>query len=1242
MNKESFGDNIQVVVRVRPLSEKECKASDKKCVETSSSIPNSIFLDSKPESKKFVYDWVASEADSQKEIYKRIGEPMAEACLQGYNCTIFAYGQTGAGKTYTMQGRGLLESQGLSDECSKGLQPRVLDHIFHRVRAAIQEGTEALVKCSYFEIYNEQIIDLLNPNAGTLVAREDIKKGTFVEGLTEDTVSTCGEAVNVLVKGARNRHVSSTEMNLESSRSHSVFSMTIEQKRNKEGVTNVVTSKINFVDLAGSERQKATNTTGERLKEAGNINKSLTVLGSVINSLVEVSEGKKTHVRYRDSKLTFLLKDSLGGNSKTAIIANISPSTDSFGETLSTLKFAQRAKLIRNNALINEETSGCIDSLKSEIVRLKSLLAAERDSSKMLTEKTEQKPAITFEQECELIKECNTSRHELETLLRESLEILNETDKKLHQEYMKKEEFMALFQKACSMYENKEHHMKLMLKIMRDKTDRVMKGQWDKDSEIESLTRLVDTLRETNENMPSVMKVFQENLHLKHQIVYSNVNGAPSANMLKVMNILRHNMTFMENLHTKLEQGAEQRNRLTKKFGKACLLNGMTAEGLSNINASIENEELKKEKETLGLELLEKKQAEANLKIALEHEQKKLAELNDELQKQRMESQTEVEALEKRIQELNESYNNIQLQGTQISSDYQIREVQLKDQITSLALKRSELVKKLDRVEETLGLLKKTHELEIQTLEKTISQLRLDNMRQQDEITCKKSYNTKLKDENTVLRSEIDSLGSRLKTEVSEKETLTTKVGQMEIELIQLKEKAASNMLEESEASMKLKEKLDEAESEKNQAIQDKQALKEELDTLQQSLDYFKGQLDEKSRVITSLESSKHTLEQNEKTLSATIKTLEEELEKQTQSNSPFNIAIKENHNLRTMLRELRSEMDLAEKKSKRDTESKAHLEKTVESLKESEAYFKAAIKEANLDNQRKSQHLRELSNLLVQNDKEIIELNQAIRNLNDELDSKVADNSSLQETCETLRTDITHLKSRNSFMKNEQAEMKRHLSQKLDEIHAANDRASEAQLRYFTLQQEYDSLKENTERELNLLNNSLKAVNEQNKILMHDKLTKEEEYKKSKSTLITEIASLTTQLKEFKLTMDGIESSENIDQTKVENIRAQIKESIQTGVEELHKVTCENQQLKAELVEKKKNLFILQGKLDTIVKNSTAELLTIKSNSVRLENQYRLAYQSFKLKEEELLKTKEELKFANLEKTGLSHELSQ
>lgn len=160
-------------------------------------------------------------------------------------------------------------------------------------------------------------------------------------------------------------------MNIESSRSHSVFNITLESKTENCGIINVKTSMFNFVDLAGSERQKLTASTGERLKEAGSINKSLTVLGSVINSLVEIAEGKKVHIRYRDSKLTRILRDSLGGNSKTAIIANISPSSSSFGETLSTLKFAQRAKLIRNNAEINQEASGSIEVLKTEILRLK-------------------------------------------------------------------------------------------------------------------------------------------------------------------------------------------------------------------------------------------------------------------------------------------------------------------------------------------------------------------------------------------------------------------------------------------------------------------------------------------------------------------------------------------------------------------------------------------------------------------------------------------------------------------------------------------------------------------------------------------------------------------------------------------------------------------------------------------------------------------------------------------------------
>lgn len=201
--------------------------------------------------------------------------------------------------------------------------------------------------------------------------REDLKKGVYIEGLNEEIVKSSEETIELLRKGARNRHIGSTEMNFESSRSHSCFSMSIESKRGAEGLTNVKASKLHFVDLAGSERQKQTAATGERLKEATNINKSLTTLGLVINSLVEVAQGKSRHIPYRDSKLTFLLKDSLGGNSRTCMIAAVSAASTQFQETLSTLKFAQRAKMIKNKASINEESSGNIEGLRKEIKRLK-------------------------------------------------------------------------------------------------------------------------------------------------------------------------------------------------------------------------------------------------------------------------------------------------------------------------------------------------------------------------------------------------------------------------------------------------------------------------------------------------------------------------------------------------------------------------------------------------------------------------------------------------------------------------------------------------------------------------------------------------------------------------------------------------------------------------------------------------------------------------------------------------------
>lgn len=197
----------------------------------------------------------------------------------------------------------------------------------------------------------------------------------MVRNLQELPVENPDEAIEVLKVGGRNRRVATTSMNRESSRSHAVFTVTVKSVEIKGEVTNVRESRLNLIDLAGSERQRDTNAAGKRLKEAGSINKSLSALGNVIKALVDIEQGKQRHVAYRDSKLTFLLRDSLGGNTKTFMIANISPAARSFGETLSTLQFAARAKMIKNKAKINEDVSGDVAALQLQIRQLKAQLA---------------------------------------------------------------------------------------------------------------------------------------------------------------------------------------------------------------------------------------------------------------------------------------------------------------------------------------------------------------------------------------------------------------------------------------------------------------------------------------------------------------------------------------------------------------------------------------------------------------------------------------------------------------------------------------------------------------------------------------------------------------------------------------------------------------------------------------------------------------------------------------------------
>jgi kinesin family protein 15 len=388
--KDAGNSTIKVIVRVRPMSSTEKSAGRAENVVSVPTTDTVVLQSSEP--KPFTFDYVADSPTTQSEMFDMIGRPFTDSCLKGYNGCIFAYGQTGSGKTFTMQGP---EADVIDTESqARGLIPRTFEYLFERIaqkeataNASSPGSVQFTVRFCYMEIYNEAVTDLLDPSKANLAVRENNKDGIYVDGITWQEVRNAEACVSLLHKGLRNRKVSETSMNKESSRSHSLLTLKVESTHvTPNGVTKRRNSCLNLVDLAGSERQKSTNASGDRLKEASNINRSLSALGNVIMALADMSDGKARHVHYRDSKLTFLLKDSLGGNSKTAIISNISPADTNFGETLSTLKFAQRAKLIKTRAILNEDTNGSMDQLRAEIKRLKAEVAAAKGKSAPLTD----------------------------------------------------------------------------------------------------------------------------------------------------------------------------------------------------------------------------------------------------------------------------------------------------------------------------------------------------------------------------------------------------------------------------------------------------------------------------------------------------------------------------------------------------------------------------------------------------------------------------------------------------------------------------------------------------------------------------------------------------------------------------------------------------------------------------------------------------------------------------------------
>ncbi|XP_027697229.1 kinesin-like protein KIF17 isoform X2 [Vombatus ursinus] len=494
-------ETVKVVVRCRPMNQREKELNCQSvvtvdCARGQCFIQNPGAADEPP--KQFTFDGAYYLEHYTEQIYNEIAYPLVEGVTEGYNGTIFAYGQTGSGKSFTMQG--------LPDPSTqRGIIPRAFEHIFESVQCA--ENTKFLVRASYLEIYNEDIRDLLGADTKQkLELKEHPEKGVYVKGLSMHTVHSVAHCERIMEMGWKNRSVGYTLMNKDSSRSHSIFTISIEiYAVDEQGKDHLRAGKLNLVDLAGSERQSKTGATGERLKEATKINLSLSALGNVISALVD---GRCKHIPYRDSKLTRLLQDSLGGNTKTLMVACLSPADNNYDETLSTLRYANRAKNIKNKPCINEDPKDALlREYQEEIKKLKAILAQTVTSNRLTAllsnqlfdkvEQTEEKlpppppPQPDTEAEKQLIREEYEERlarlkadYKAEQESRAKLEedmtaMRNSYDVKLStlEENLRKEAEAALKAEALSKVEALAKAEELLRIETLSKAEAVLKGE---------------------------------------------------------------------------------------------------------------------------------------------------------------------------------------------------------------------------------------------------------------------------------------------------------------------------------------------------------------------------------------------------------------------------------------------------------------------------------------------------------------------------------------------------------------------------------------------------------------------------------------------------------------------------------------------------------------------------------------------------------------------------------------------
>eukprot|EP01119_Soliformovum_irregulare_P013500 TRINITY_DN359_c0_g2_i1.p1 TRINITY_DN359_c0_g2~~TRINITY_DN359_c0_g2_i1.p1 ORF type:complete len:685 (-),score=277.79 TRINITY_DN359_c0_g2_i1:587-2614(-) len=559
---------VRVICRFRPINEKERLeaqgiTSGIELGFVGEKEVNVSFTDGIKEKQTYTFDRIFSDPKTtQEEIYKAVAQETVENVLQGYNGTVFAYGQTGSGKSYTMFGT--------SD--NEGIIPRAAKHIFRHIESD-KSRTEYTIKCSFLEIYRETVKDLFNPKNSNLKVRETPLRGVWVEGLTEQYVMTESEVMDCLLLGEKFRTVSATNMNAVSSRSHSLFILELHQK-DIDGSTKM--GRMNLADLAGSEKIAKTGATGETLEEAKKINQSLSSLGNCINALVERKSG--AHIPYRDSKLTHILRESLGGNSKTTLVIACSPHDYNRVETVSTLKFGKRAKAMKNIVKVNrqqspEELKKIIAQLTAEITRLNTYIKSlegelsnlkgptwnlEEFKSKVISEN--QKPSLVAESE----NFGNSQEISSEISPRNLLSVLEmqvELEKLRDQSRLEKETLQDELQQIRAEFQEKEISWKSQEEELRNFKEGQKKFQveWERKSNQWEISRkqLEFQLKELQLQL-EVEAEEKKSLNSKNEEILTGVS--------RDSNIPAENENF--NLKVQLEDLSRQNSALTKKLAQ--------------------------------------------------------------------------------------------------------------------------------------------------------------------------------------------------------------------------------------------------------------------------------------------------------------------------------------------------------------------------------------------------------------------------------------------------------------------------------------------------------------------------------------------------------------------------------------------------------------------------------------------------------------------------------------------------